>query len=101
MLKALLLDLDGTLVDTPQAIVDVAQATLAALGREPALGCDQRRVERASEHNIRGVIPSPACLQRCGDRLDLRPSAVLRFECLDRKQTVSRARCQLSIDSST
>ena len=36
MLKALLLDLDGTLVDTPQAIVDVAQATLAALGREPA-----------------------------------------------------------------
>jgi len=36
VLKALLLDLDGTLVDTPQAIVDVAQATLAALGREPA-----------------------------------------------------------------
>ncbi len=36
MLKALLLDLDGTLVDTPQAIVDVAQATLAALGREAA-----------------------------------------------------------------
>ncbi len=32
MLKALLLDLDGTLVDTPQAIVDVTQATLAALG---------------------------------------------------------------------
>ena len=36
MLKALLLDLDGTLVDTPQAIVDVTQATLAALGRPPA-----------------------------------------------------------------
>jgi len=36
VLKALLLDLDGTLVDTPQAIVDVAQATLAALGREAA-----------------------------------------------------------------
>jgi phosphoglycolate phosphatase len=36
VLKALLLDLDGTLVDTPQAIVDVAQATLAALGREKA-----------------------------------------------------------------
>ena len=34
--KALLLDLDGTLVDTPQAIVDVAQATLAALGLPPA-----------------------------------------------------------------
>jgi len=32
VLKALLLDLDGTLVDTPQAIVDVTQATLAALG---------------------------------------------------------------------
>ena len=32
MLRALLLDLDGTLVDTPQAIVDVAQGTLAALG---------------------------------------------------------------------
>ncbi len=32
MLRALLLDLDGTLVDTPQAIVDVAQSTLAALG---------------------------------------------------------------------
>lgn len=36
MLRALLLDLDGTLVDTPQAIVDVTQATLAALGRPPA-----------------------------------------------------------------
>jgi phosphoglycolate phosphatase len=36
VLKALLLDLDGTLVDTPQAIVEVAQATLAALGREAA-----------------------------------------------------------------
>lgn len=36
MLKALLLDLDGTLVDTPQAIVEVTQATLAALGRERA-----------------------------------------------------------------
>jgi phosphoglycolate phosphatase len=36
VLKALLLDLDGTLVDTPQAIVDVAQSTLAALGQPPA-----------------------------------------------------------------
>jgi phosphoglycolate phosphatase len=36
VLKALLLDLDGTLVDTPQAIVEVTQATLAALGRGPA-----------------------------------------------------------------
>jgi phosphoglycolate phosphatase len=36
VLQALLFDLDGTLVDTPQAIVDVTQATLAALGREPA-----------------------------------------------------------------
>ncbi|HEX4385349.1 MAG TPA: HAD family hydrolase [Myxococcales bacterium] len=36
MLQALLLDLDGTLVDTPQAIVDVMQATLTALGRAPA-----------------------------------------------------------------
>ena len=36
MLRALLLDLDGTLVDTPQAIVDVMQATLAALGRAQA-----------------------------------------------------------------
>jgi phosphoglycolate phosphatase len=35
VLQALLLDLDGTLVDTPQAIVDVVQATLKALGREP------------------------------------------------------------------
>ncbi len=34
-MKALLLDLDGTLVDTPQAIVDVTQETLAALGRAP------------------------------------------------------------------
>jgi phosphoglycolate phosphatase len=36
VLKALLLDLDGTLVDTPQAIVDVTQGTLAALGLPPA-----------------------------------------------------------------
>jgi phosphoglycolate phosphatase len=36
VLRALLLDLDGTLVDTPQAIVDVMQATLAALDRTPA-----------------------------------------------------------------
>ena len=35
MLRAVLFDLDGTIVDTPQAIVDVTQATLAALGREP------------------------------------------------------------------
>lgn len=35
VLKALLLDLDGTLVDTPQAIVEVTQSTLAALGRPP------------------------------------------------------------------
>jgi phosphoglycolate phosphatase len=34
--RALLLDLDGTLIDTPQAIVDVMQSTLAALGRPPA-----------------------------------------------------------------
>jgi phosphoglycolate phosphatase len=32
VLRALLLDLDGTLVDTPQAIVEVTQSTLAALG---------------------------------------------------------------------
>src|SRR5262249_49372440 len=30
------LDLDGTLIDTPQAIVEVTQSTLAALGRPPA-----------------------------------------------------------------
>ncbi|MGZ6126162.1 MAG: HAD family hydrolase [Myxococcales bacterium] len=36
MLRALLLDLDGTLVDTPQAIVEVTQSTLAALGLPPA-----------------------------------------------------------------
>jgi phosphoglycolate phosphatase len=35
VLKALLFDLDGTLLDTPQAIVDVAQATLARVGRAP------------------------------------------------------------------
>jgi phosphoglycolate phosphatase len=33
VLQALLLDLDGTLVDTPQAIVEVMQATLLELGR--------------------------------------------------------------------
>jgi phosphoglycolate phosphatase len=32
VLQAVLLDLDGTLVDTPQAIVEVTQSTLAALG---------------------------------------------------------------------
>lgn len=36
MLRAVLLDLDGTLVDTPQAIVEVTQGTLAALGLPPA-----------------------------------------------------------------
>lgn len=36
MLRAVLLDLDGTLVDTPQAIVEVTQSTLAALGLPPA-----------------------------------------------------------------
>ena len=36
VLRALLLDLDGTLIDTPQAIVEVAQGTLAALGVSPA-----------------------------------------------------------------
>jgi len=36
MLRAVLLDLDGTLVDTPQAIVEVSQSTLAALGLPPA-----------------------------------------------------------------
>jgi phosphoglycolate phosphatase len=36
VLKALLLDLDGTLIDTPQAIVEVTQGTLAALGLPPA-----------------------------------------------------------------
>jgi phosphoglycolate phosphatase len=35
VLQALLLDLDGTLVDTPQAIVDVTQGTLKALGHQP------------------------------------------------------------------
>lgn len=35
-ISALLLDLDGTLVDTPQAIVDVAQGTLAAMNLPPA-----------------------------------------------------------------
>jgi phosphoglycolate phosphatase len=35
VLEAVLFDLDGTLVDTPQAIIDVTQATMAALGREP------------------------------------------------------------------
>jgi phosphoglycolate phosphatase len=36
MLKALLLDLDGTLIDTPQAIVEVTQATLHELRLPPA-----------------------------------------------------------------
>ena len=35
-LQALLLDLDGTLVDTPQAIVEVTQATLAEMRLPPA-----------------------------------------------------------------
>ena len=36
MLQALLLDLDGTLVDAPQAIVEVTQATLAEMNLPPA-----------------------------------------------------------------
>jgi phosphoglycolate phosphatase len=36
LLKALLFDLDGTLIDTPQAIVDITQATLAELRLPPA-----------------------------------------------------------------
>ncbi len=35
-LRALLFDLDGTLVDTPQAIVEVTQATLAEMNLPPA-----------------------------------------------------------------
>ena len=35
-LRAVLLDLDGTLVDTPQAIVDVTQRSLSALNLPPA-----------------------------------------------------------------
>src|SRR5438477_6067809 len=35
-LQALLLDLDGTLVDTPQAIVEVTQAALAEMNLPPA-----------------------------------------------------------------
>jgi phosphoglycolate phosphatase len=35
-LRALLFDLDGTLVDTPQAIVEVTQATLAEMDLPPA-----------------------------------------------------------------
>jgi phosphoglycolate phosphatase len=41
VLKAVLLDLDGTLVDTPQLIVEVTQSTLAALGLPQA---DPQRV---------------------------------------------------------
>jgi phosphoglycolate phosphatase len=36
LLRAVLFDLDGTLVDTPRAIVGVTQSTLAALGRPNA-----------------------------------------------------------------
>ena len=36
MLKALLLDLDGTLIDTPAAIVEITQATLAEMRLPPA-----------------------------------------------------------------
>lgn len=35
MLKAVLFDLDGTLIDTPVVIVETAQAVLLALGRGP------------------------------------------------------------------
>src|SRR5260370_26480454 len=35
-LRALLFDLDGTLVDTPQAIIEVTQATLAEMNLPPA-----------------------------------------------------------------
>ncbi len=42
MLKALLLDLDGTLIDTPQAIVDVTQATLRELNLPAA---DPQRIK--------------------------------------------------------
>jgi phosphoglycolate phosphatase len=44
VLRAVLLDLDGTLVDTPQAIVEVTQGTLAALGLPAA---DAQRIRDA------------------------------------------------------
>lgn len=52
-LKAVLLDLDGTLVDTPHAIVDICQRTLGELGHPPA-----------DEALIRSTIglPLPVCL---------------------------------------
>jgi phosphoglycolate phosphatase len=55
VLQALLFDLDGTLVDTPQAIVEVTQATLRALGRDPP-----------DPQAIRDTIglPLPECLAR-------------------------------------
>jgi phosphoglycolate phosphatase len=57
MLRAVLFDLDGTLVDTPKVIVEVTQATLAALGRPPA-----------PEQEIRDGIglPLPEALSKLG-----------------------------------
>jgi phosphoglycolate phosphatase len=63
VLDALLLDLDGTLVDTPQAIVDVAQSTLAALG--------QKRVEPQAIRDTIG-LPLPVAL---GTLLGTSPAA--------------------------
>jgi phosphoglycolate phosphatase len=48
LIRAALFDLDGTLVDTPRAIVEVTQSTLAALG-----------LPRANEQQIRDGIGLP------------------------------------------
>ncbi len=68
MLKAVLFDLDGTLIDTPGVIVETAQAVLRALGRG--------RPELAAVHPTERATNSSRRAGDYADRLPADPEAI-------------------------
>lgn len=78
-MKAVIWDLDGTLIDTPRVIVDTASYVLRALGRE---GVDAERIRA-------GIgLPLPVAL---GGLLELPPDHALVAEAVERYRTRWRA----------
>ncbi|MFC9270787.1 HAD family hydrolase [Streptomyces zhihengii] len=83
MTRPVLFDLDGTLVDTPSAIVENFTATLASLG-----------VPAVSAEDIRGTVGKPlekAFAELIGDFPVTAEEAVPRYQALYREQIVPRA----------